>query len=206
MKHLIYLFTALLFVNTSYAQFNLGLRVGLHTSSTELLDELRPTELANMSLDGKIGFRGGIFGRITLGSFYAQPELLITSHQSSYSFEDLANPGEVQFRSESGVNFDVPLIVGVKLGGFRVQAGPVASMNLSQKSDFIEKDAWERNFQNADWGLQMGVGVDIGQIFLDLNYHLPLKESTEGINVGGQSYQLNSSKGQIVVAVGLSLL
>jgi len=198
-------FTALLLFVTSYAQLSIGPRIGIQTAAAELGDAAIRQELDSLSLDGKLGFRLGMFVRLGLDALYIQPELLLTSTKSTYSFHTLASPGEVQFRDEDFLNIDIPVVVGLKFAAFRVQAGPVASIRIQGKSDFENLDALSRTYNQASWGAQLGIGLDLWKLLVDLNYQLPLNKGEEGITINGQSYGLSTRKGIAVLSVGLKL-
>ncbi|MDQ1088303.1 porin family protein [Siphonobacter sp. SORGH_AS_1065] len=131
------------------------------------------------SLNTRTGFVGGVwmrFGR----TLYIQPEALYSGKGGSYMVQVIdangnptGTPMEVKVKTE---NIDVPLLVGLRLGPLRVNAGPVASFMIGSNESI--KDAITKytsgsindTFKQAAWGYQLGGGVDIGNFSLDVRY------------------------------------
>ena len=79
-------------------------------------------------------------------------------------------------------NFDVPLLVGYKFGPVRINAGPMASFKVSSTGLDEALKTYSSNvgesFKNASYGYQVGGGVDIGTLSIDLRYEGSLSEVT----------------------------
>lgn len=206
MKQIITLFlTFTLLVPVVRAQFSLGLRVGMHSSAQEVGSAVMAQDWASLKVRENLGFRGGLLLRIKLGPVYFQPEALLTTTQARYSLEDLKQPGQLAFRDERYLHLDLPMLVGVKLSFLRIQAGPVASLLVEGASDFESMDDLKRSFDQAQWSLQAGLGIDIWRLMLDVNYQHPLDKGREGIQIAGQGYSLSQAKGQLVLGLGFKL-
>lgn len=189
-----------------HAQIKLGIRGGVSSASIDTDDLLliSQNDLDTLKIkadNAKLGFRIGLFSRIDLGVLYIQPELLLRTAGMEYSRQDLTT-GEVEFREENFLYFDIPVLVGTRLGPIRVQAGPVASILLSDESDFIDRDTYARSFKDAEWGFQLGGGFDLfKKLAVDLNYQINLTDSEDGINFQGRTFQLQSETGHFILGV-----
>jgi len=163
MKTLFALAGIMLIASASFAQVNIGPKIGVNSSKITFKDNVNNVEEG----DASFGFHAGVFGRIELGNFYLQPELLYTSASGEIKFNDgsLGN----QVRSYEFNRIDLPVQVGYKFGDFfRVGVAPVYSILLS---DSEQGDTGSKmTLKNSNIGYQAGIGFDIANIILDLRY------------------------------------
>lgn len=81
----------------------------------------------------ELGYHFGAFCRVKVAMLYIQPELIFSQANANIDVTKEDALGEFQ-NSISKVtynNFDIPVLVGIKLGPARLCAGPVATFNLS---------------------------------------------------------------------------
>ena len=166
MKKLFAVLATFLFIQTASAQFSFGVKGGLnlnkiHTDAGNLSNNYKE------SLDSKTGFSAGIFTRLG-NSIYLQPELLYTERNGSIIESGTNNVFEIKTK-----NIDVPVLVGFKLlNVLRINGGPVATLKLKEETKFLnsvsntitEKDA----FKNANFGYQLGAGLSLGALEIDI--------------------------------------
>ncbi len=148
--------------SVTIAQVNFGPKIGVNSSKISFKDNVNNVEEG----DATFGFHAGVFGRIELGSFYLQPELLYTSASGEIKFnDDQLN----QVRSYEFNRIDVPIQVGYKFGEvFRIGVAPVYSVLLS---DSEQGDAGSQlKLKNSTIGYQAGIGFDIANVILDFRY------------------------------------
>ena len=153
-------------------------------------------------------FTGGVFGRVTLGRLYVQPEILLlkTSNlfdvevdgEYSESFPSIPTGANLSLTLNQ-LNLQVPVLVGVKIIDFdilalRAQVGPTANFVLksrtlidystSEETGQIEAEDEEGfDTKSISWGLQAGVGVDVLDfITLDINYNFGLSNIFGNLN------------------------
>lgn len=149
-------------------------------------------------------FTAGLFGRVTVGRVYVQPEVLYfkTSNVFSASVEGVED--ENLFNLPTGahmnltlnqMNLQVPLMIGYNIIDLdiiklRAQVGPTANFLLKsqtmydqtytldgQQYDVEETATSDKDFDTKSiaWGVQAGLGVDVlNRITLDVNYNFGL--------------------------------
>lgn len=180
---------------TTYAQSDsgFGIKGGLNFGSTGDFQN----EIANNveNPDDKIGYHLGVFAKADLGIIYLRPELIYTQLNSEYSIGDL----EVK-------KIDLPILVGIDvIGPLHVFAGP--SLQYIVDTDFETNNV---NFDLGDAqddftvGLQVGVGVNIGNLGLDLRYERGLSENEAQFS-GLSNSRIDTRPEQLIVALSLSL-
>ncbi|MCZ4243044.1 porin family protein [Pedobacter punctiformis] len=149
--------------------FNLGVKAGVNLAKIN-------SDFA--SEENRLGYQVGAWARIGGKSFYVQPEAYIGSKGNK--FISFINNNNNEVTAEGKVKFttlDIPVLLGTKFGAknlnFRVMAGPVLSLVLSDNSTF--NAAYDQatdfdNYKNQAFGIQAGAGVDVGSISVDLRY------------------------------------
>ena len=175
-KYLLSLVILITFSISAKAQFSLGIKGGPNFSSLNT-ENLHESTLA--------GFQAGVFARIGTG-FYVQPELYLASTGGKFESNDDDFNGQVRFTT-----LNVPLLFGETFGtsnlNFRIMAGPVysylANKDESLKTNIDDAYADFGHYNNSTLGYQVGAGVDVKTITVDLRYE------------GGLS-KLNSDFGQ----------
>jgi len=168
MKKLIltgFLFCAVL---VSYAQkpsFDLGLKAGISFAKLN-------TNFAKE--ENRTGFQGGVWARIGAVGFFVQPEAYLIGKNGDFEFDDDGSrvTGEARFTS-----LDIPVLLGSRVGtnnfNIRFMAGPVVSFIIKDKTKLstVVADAADiRDYKDQAWGAQLGAGIDVGKITLDLRY------------------------------------
>jgi len=147
------------------AQFSLGIKAGPNFSSINT-DNLHESTIA--------GFQAGVFARFGTG-FYIQPELYVAS--TGGKVEDTQDGADYNAQVRF-TTMNVPLLFGETFGtqnlNFRIMAGPVYSyiMNTSETLSQNFTDAYHNfgNYNNSTLGYQVGAGVDVRSITIDLRY------------------------------------
>lgn len=195
-------------------QLKFGGKVGLVTSASSLDKEITNLvgtsydELKLKAQDSKAGFQTGVFGRLTIVSFYFQPELMFTSTSSRVKVTKLydeatAEPDEF-VKTQSFKKIDIPLLFGGKIGPLRLQAGPVGTIVLDNKSAIEAAIDSEEDFNNATWGYQVGVGADLFKtITLDVKYEGSLSKLGESVTLMGNDYSIDNRTNQFIFSVGI---
>ena len=151
--------------------------------------------------DASINLQLGVYARLKLLGFYIQPEAMFSNSSSELKYNDIK--GEVKLNK-----VDVPVMIGKRfLKIFRVNAGPVFSLKLSQDIEQSGiKDASEEistNYKNATVGLQYGIGLDISMITIDLRVEKGLQSISDEVKIAGENFSTDQRLDQVMLSVGL---
>ena len=179
--------------------FCIGPKVGYQTAKLSY-------SKAKIKSDFSNHFTAGIFGRVTIGRFYVEPEVLYfktsnlfnvtwNGNNSSYNIPTDVNEVELTLNQ---MNLQVPVLLGFEIFDFnivalRAQVGPTANFTLKSKT-LLDYNAGENGQHEAaanqgfdtksiSWGLQAGLGVDVlKRITLDINYNFGLSNVLAPLN------------------------
>ena len=212
MKRFTLLMAALLIAGTSFAQIDFGVKAGVTSTSVntdETMQNLQNQDYESLKVQGanaKVGFQGGVFGRIALLGIYVQPELLFSSTSSEVEVTKLYESQDPvsEVRTQEFQKLDFPIMAGFKFGPARIQVGPVGSLVLSGESAVSEVvEGYEQKFNSATWGYQAGVGLDLfNKLTVDLKYEGNLSKLGDEVSIGEQNYEIDSRASQWVLNVG----
>jgi hypothetical protein len=199
-KFILILFLGAFAIPSQAQFFQLGIRGGLSSYNVGYRDF---TNLSNISIESNsdLGMHLGFYSRIQLLGFYVQPELLYTRSGSSLS---MTQAGSTTTSELSFQRIDLPVLAGKKFFGLlRVNAGPVFSSLI--RADLTEmgiKNTISNAYRDNSVGFQVGVGVDIWKLVVDLKYEGSLSRFGEGIVANGQSFATDARPSQWLVSVG----
>ncbi len=182
-KKLLILFFFLLALsreNNSFAQFSIGIKGGVNFS--QLKTDFKTQSFGDnlqQSLDTKTGYVGGVYVRIG-SKLFIQPEFIFSAKGGSVNILKGGSTSSSQTVSIEYTNFDIPVLIGFKVGPLRLNAGPMASFKISDKGLDEALKAYSSNvsdsFKNASYGYQAGGGLDLGALSVDLRYEGSLSE------------------------------
>lgn len=217
MKKVLLGLMALLALHSATAQdlipFKFGIKGGVATTSVNnvsqsFIDPQDPSKRIEMvsSQELQWGFQAGLFARVTtpLG-WYVQPEILYSSVASAMTLRELQNASTLrdELKKSTFNRIDIPVMFGKKLGPVRLNLGPVANITISNSSDLSNVAGYEQKFNSATWGLQAGVGLDLGEKFIaDLRYETSLSALGDGVNYKGQKYSFDTRPQMFLLTVG----
>lgn len=196
-----------LFFNT-YAQFKFGVRGGFSSQNVNA-DSIKIFRDNNDTLslglaDITGGYHFGVFMRIGK-KFYVQPEVLFNSNRAEFTFRDLVNAdGRSEILKEKYQYLDIPIMLGWKMGAFRVQGGPVGHLFLDNNSDLFDKEGFKKAFDDLTYGYQAGAGLDIWNVSLDVRYEGNFTKFGEFIEVDGHKFNFDDTPSRWIVSVGVS--
>ena len=148
--------------------------------------------------ESKMGYHVGAFARINLPVIYLQPEILYTN--TGGSFQNNTFNYKTDFD-----RLDVPLMIGLKLGDiFRIQVGPIASYLINGNITAVDGGSTEQivpPLEEFTFGYQAGIGLDIGNLLVDLKYESALNDS---IKKFGQ-VNTDQRQNQLMLSLGFRL-
>ncbi|WP_069659500.1 porin family protein [Arcticibacter eurypsychrophilus] len=150
--------------------FNLGLKGGINFAKLN-------TDFAKE--ENRLGYQAGAWARVGIAGFIIQPEAYLAGKGGEFKTDNSSGgvdaTGKVRFTT-----LDVPVLLGTKIGlgplGVRFMAGPVVSFVLDKNLswDSTNEAFTKDNYKDQNWGAQIGAGVDIANITLDLRYEAGL--------------------------------
>ena len=211
MKKLIVLslcFMAVQLATTNAQSFKYGIRGGISTPDIKPadVDSIRIGEGTNTFklklTDANYGFHFGVWARLTFSKVYIQPELLFNSSKVQYRYGKL-NSTIDSARSETFRNLDIPVMVGTKLGSFRINAGPVAHVRMSGSSDLTNIAGYAEKFKSSTWGYQAGIGFDAGVVGIDLRYEGNFDNFGNHLTFGGKRYEFSKAPSRFIASAAI---
>ncbi|MDG1849068.1 MAG: porin family protein [Flavobacteriales bacterium] len=192
-------------MSISAQSFDWGVKVNVGSPNVSL-DDLKNLDKSGHNVgdllevkDATLNWQLGLFARLKLLGFYIQPEAMFSNSKSELKYNDVI--GEVKINK-----VDVPVMLGKRfLKIFRVNAGPVFSLKLSQDIKGIKNAADEisANYKNATVGLQYGVGLDISMISVDLRVEKGLQSISDEFKIAGRTFSADQRLDQVMLAIGI---
>jgi hypothetical protein len=209
MKRLFAIVITVLIALPAFTQFKFGIKAGVSSTSLKMNDLVSVTSGAKTytieDVSGmNFGFHAGVFGRVKIAMLYVQPEVLFSTSTNDYKVTDVLN-STVKDVQQKINKIDIPVLVGVKLGPARINAGPVGSFNITTPSELITDPDFEAVYGKMSFGYQAGLGVDLlGMLTVDLRYEGSLKKyQTQIENAAGMSFNLDDRPSAFLLSVGI---
>jgi hypothetical protein len=163
---------------------------------------------ANISVNGTdfssgneiLGYHLGAFVRMGGSTIFIQPEFLFTNTGGTIVQQ---MPGGTEELLEASFNrFDIPFMFGFKLANvFRLQAGPIASILIDYKLEDAFQNTVNLDYSNSTLGYQAGVGLDVGNLILDLKYENSLGRIAKSV----AGFETDQRQNQFILSAGFRL-
>jgi hypothetical protein len=209
MKKLFIILIAAFVALPAFSQFNVGVKAGLSTTSITM-DDIKSVTSSTASytvqkLEGaKYGFHGGLFARLKVWMIYVQPELLFSTRTNAYTVTNV-NTTVAKDVTQNLSKLDIPVMVGLKIGPLRVNAGPSGSLLIGKPKDLIDDPNLKSMYANMTVGYQAGVGLDIfKKLTFDVRYEGSLKKyQTQIENMTGTTFNLDDRPNAFLFSLGL---
>nr|WKN37558.1 porin family protein [Tunicatimonas sp. TK19036] len=196
----------------SYAQVNEDSRIGIKAGVN--LSNFYSSEIDDQN--ARIGFNAGIFTELALNDLVSvQPELLFSTRGNQRTYGDDGGVAD-DFDIEGDVRFnlfyvDLPILLKLSLADvINIHAGPYISYllgaNITTEGDLIPdgtEDLDRDNFNTWDFGLAVGLGLDLNAVTIGLRYNLGLNEIANSTEADLLLDDVKNSLLQAYVAVGL---
>lgn len=215
MKKQFIILIALVATITAGAQspINPGIKVGYTSSRIS-------TNVGDIKDDIRSGFLAGAFLRVNLKKWYLQPEAYFATKggELTYDMQDLdPNAPENSVTQEIKLQtVDIPVLLGYTLFdpplmNVRIHGGPVASfllnkdLNVTLNGVETEAEDFEETLKDANWGLQVGAGVDVAIFTLDVRYEFGLTNLYD--KPEGETGDLNEYKSNVfLISLGWKII
>jgi len=201
MKKFIVIALALVLAAPLFSQVKFGLKAGASTDFTFTDLNFPGTDvIIQNAKDAEWGFQGGVFTRATFAAFYIQPELLLATATNSVTYDDVEAGGAPVIYNQKFNKLNIPVLLGVKVGPLRINAGPAASVMITDPKEIIEGATYKR----ATFGYQAGLGFDLfKRLTFDVRYEGNLNQFGDEINIGDETFTLDDRTGALLLQVGL---
>lgn len=195
MKKILILLIIVFAALDNFGQFSIGPKIGYSASKLS-------TDFDTIEESAKNNFQIGAFFRFGK-KLYIQPEVVYATSGGTMKLEGTSVKETIKLN-----NLYVPLLVGYKLinakvFNLRVLAGPAANFILNKTIDFNQSypaPVQEADIKNIAWGMDVGAGVDLLFLTLDLRYEFGLNNIYNGTD--SQSIKSNV----FIVSLGFKLL
>lgn len=209
MKKIIVLIFACVTAVSVSGQINFGVKAGVSTTNLSMPSIATITSgsssyTINALTTARYGFHGGIFFRFTLLGIYLQPEFLFTTRTNEYTVQNIQATSSTIVKQNFN-KLDIPVMLGVKLGPLRLNAGPSGSLLINSPKDLIANPDYKNRYNRMTIGYQAGVGLDILKFLtLDVRYEGSLKKYQNQIqNITGTKFNLDDRPNAFLFSVGL---
>ena len=156
--------------------FQFGVKAGVNIAS------LQASSSATFATSNRAGYLGGVWARVGALGLNFQPEMYVTAKDV-----DVATQGGGTTTAKF-ISLDVPLLVGIKIGAFGVGArfytGPLVSFALDKNQSLggAAGKAFSLDYKDQNVAWQLGAGLDIKRISIDLRAEAGITEQTYGYN------------------------
>lgn len=209
MKKFIVILFVLLVSIPAFSQIKFGLKAGVSTTSLSMPTiKTISSGTTSFTVDAltaaKYGFHGGAFVRLTFFGIYIQPELLFSTRTNEYTVTNVQTSTSIVAKQTFN-KLDIPVMLGLKLGPIRLNAGPAASLLINSPNDLISNSDYKSRYSKMTIGYQAGLGFDLlNFLTFDLRYEGSLKKYQNQIqNLAGTKYNLDDRPNAFLFSVGL---
>jgi hypothetical protein len=207
MKKVILILAISLFsAGMSFGQFSFGLKIGYNASKLH-------TSLDSIKSSFNSGFHFGAFVRFGK-KVYLQPEFYYTLQGGVFE-NNVTNTYNNWKQNVTVGTLDIPVLVGfklinVKVVNWRIMAGPMVSFVVNSKIRDVSLTGPIKtsDINSTNWYVQVGTGVDVLFLTLDLRYQIGLNQmikTAQSTVSGGKEYTLNATNNMWVVSLGFKL-
>lgn len=189
--------------SAAIAQSGFGVKGGINYADNGEMTYSDVTGAGQDVLEGgesKMGYHLGVFYQVNILGFFLRPELVYTTTKSSYEFN--------QKKADYNVSkVDLPILVGTKIfGPVKAFAGP--SLQYIVNNDFEGFNLGDVQ-DEFTIGAQLGAGIQLGKIGLDVRYERALKENEaefmNNLNGSDGLQRIDTRPSQIIFALSLDL-
>lgn len=203
MKKLLLVILAVFIAIPTFSQLKFGLKAGVSTTTVPTYNFTTGTNTIDALKISSYGFHGGVFLRLSLLGIYVQPEAVVATNTYEYNVKQGTNPAVLTKQTFNKLN--IPVLLGFKLGPLRINAGPVASIQIGSPKALINDPNFQNMYKGATFGYQAGAGFDLfKKLTFDVRYEGSLSSQFgKAIILGSQTFKLDSRQPSVLFSVGL---
>lgn len=206
MKRILLFLVAIIITTTAFSQISFGPKIGYNTAKLSLDRNDINSELKN-------NFQFGVFLRLGQ-KIYVQPELNFLTQGSIFK-TPLTEGTLSPFHQEVNLKtIQIPILIGIKLidlkmVSIRIFGGPTASI-VQDKTIVNKVESYIEPITSADisdiiWSFQVGGGVDVMGITVDVRYNVGLVNVLNKVQVGDDLIPFESKTNGFAVSIGYKI-
>jgi hypothetical protein len=201
MKKLLSFLIVTLIALPAFSQLKFGIKAGASTTTVPKYNATTGTTTISSLKNAAWGFNAGVFFRAGLGPVYIQPEAVFATNTYEYNVNSTVN----QIMKQKFNRLEIPVLVGIKLGPLRVNAGPSATVPIGTPKALVNDPNFDQLYRGTTFGYQAGIGIDIfNTITLDARYGGSLaKKFGNAVQAGGTTFQLDDRQPSLLLSVGI---
>ena len=190
---------------TANAQFKaFGVKVGVNYGESVIKETFSAsgTNFTYATEEADVGLSYGLFGRVKAKSFFFQPELLATNHQTKMKLSSITVDSILNLKQ---TRFDIPLLIGYsRKDRVRGYLGPVYT-KLTEEPVFSEgffRSDLRQIFNGGTWAFQLGFGFDMWVLAIDARYETNLGQFKDNVQINGHDFNFDHRMNTVQVTVG----
>lgn len=174
----------------AFSQLKFGIKAGASTNTVPKYNSSTGSTTITSLKNAAWGFHAGIFLRGELGPVYLQPEAYFATNTYEYTVNSTVN----SVLKQSFNRLEIPVLVGLKFGPLRLNAGPTASVPIGTPKALVNDPNFNNLYRGTTFGYQAGLGIDIlNTLTLDARYGGSLSgRFGNQVNIGGTNFRLDS--------------
>lgn len=173
MKKLVLLFVAVVFSSLTWAQVSIKPGIGINVTDFSKVPD------GTNNVQGKVGYQIGASALIG-DKLYVEPGVFVQKQSTDFVVSGVENQN-INISNEIS-SIRIPVNVGYHILGsesspfaLRVFGGPTASIVTNVKeSNVLNLD--KSDYKGMNWGAQVGAGVDLSFLYLDVSYEWGLNQ------------------------------
>lgn len=155
----------------------------------------------NLNVEDKaLGFHLGLMTQMRIWKILFRPEFVFNYNTIKYQVLDLNNSSIDKSVKESLMYFDIPILFGYKNNSFRIMAGPVGHLFITNKSELNDLINNSKEFENFTIGYQLGVGFDVSNLGIDFSFEGNFRNLGSGIILGGNKVYFSETPNRIFLS------
>jgi hypothetical protein len=207
MKKLLVVLLAAFIAIPAFPQFlKLGIKAGV-SSNTISMNKVQLSGAVPYTIDAlsnaSYGFHGGLFLRLKISALFIQPEVLFSTSQNKYNVTNV-NAGTTTEVLQQLNNLSIPVMVGLKFGPVRINAGPAGTIAIGSPKALINDPNYKDLYNKMSIGYQAGLGIDIlKKLTIDMRYEGSLQKYQNQIQNAGVKIPLDNRPNAFLMSVGL---
>jgi hypothetical protein len=211
MKKIIFAFCLIISFSLNTKAIDYGIRGGVNFSSLPNLEEVIGDYTLFGEPDNYFGFHIGAMSQVKFFSMFVQPEVLFTSVGTFMRLEENVENAGLDNRAYFKTKYykiDVPVIVGPHFGPVRIGVGPVYSLMLGHSNDYDSETLgvdFRQKLFTSNLGYQIGAGIALGNLILDLKFEGGLTKFGNTVTVGNITQPVDTRPRQVILSIGLLL-